>query len=212
MTFSQRRVYFFIWLCVVWVLFLFLFSSSLFIIHRSKLATSELWPLNPVLPINFSFVSDSRYNFSESKISYQSMQKSWPASKKLAEKPLISRKCPKMPLGHRLVPTVLIQHQPYGCFSHYSVLSSHAPWHARAHTHICTHRHAPTLPFSTHCHSPAAHRQGHAALALSQGNLSENCTAHWRHLESFSSKAAALRCHVQIIHLCTRESPSSELW
>ena len=64
----------------VGLVFVFFFSS-LFIIHRSKLAISGLWPLNPALPINFSFVSGSRYNFSESQISYQIMQQSWPVSK-----------------------------------------------------------------------------------------------------------------------------------
>ena len=65
----------------MWVLFSFF--SSLFIIHRSQRAVSGLWPLNPVLPINFSYVSGRKYNFSESQFFffYQIMQQSWPVLK-----------------------------------------------------------------------------------------------------------------------------------
>ena len=135
----------------MWVLFSFF--SSLFIIHRSQLAISGLWPLNPVLPINFSFVSGSRYKFSESQFFFLSNHAAILAwIKKLTEKLVISGKHSKMLFFfyidwfHSLYRAPVLRILFSLCCP---------PFISTQNTHTHTHTHTHTYPFSMlqSCHT-----------------------------------------------------------
>ena len=173
------------------------FFSSLFIIHRSQLAIFGLWPLNPVLPINFSFVSGSRYKFSESQFFffYQIMQQSWPVSKSWQKSLWYLESTLKCFFWHRLVPQSLQSTSLKDTFL--IMLSS-------LHIH----------PKHTHTHTSFLHATVMSHITKAKLPWFSPCrtfikihASHLRPLESFSSKTAALVCHMPIMSFYMRDIP-----